>query len=186
LTLLKRAGPNFLFYLALTATHAVATTNPGNTAWENDEGVLGPLYENPNAAINAKGRPRFDRAYTGRIGVSFRAPFGTRFGAVVKYYDGQPFARKIIVPDLNQGLIYIQAHPRGVSRYEYNMTVDVRIEKVFSFRKGALRFFLDGFNVLNQNLATAENEWTNPAFPLRNATEIQSPRVVRVGLNFEF
>lgn len=186
LTLVKRAGPDFLFYLALTATHAVATTNPGNTPYENDEGVLGALFDNPNAAINAKGRPRFDRAYTGRIGVSFTAFLGTRFGAVVKYYDGQPFSRKIVVPDLNQGLIYIQAHPRGVARYEYNMTVDVRIEKDFTWRTGTIRFFLDGFNILNQNLATAENEWTSPAFPLRYATEIQSPRVFRVGLNFEF
>jgi hypothetical protein len=186
LTLVKRAGPDFLFYLALTATHAVATTNPGNTEYENDDGVLGPLYENPNAAINAKGRPRFDRAYTGRIGVSFKAPLGTRIGAVVKYYDGQPFARKIVVSDLNQGLIYIQAHPRGVARYEYNMTIDLRIEKDFSWKQGMLRLFLDGFNILNRNLATSENEWTGPSFPLRYATEIQSPRVFRVGLNFEF
>jgi len=186
LTLVKRAGPDFLFYLALTATHAVAATNPGNTEYENDEGVLGALFENPNAAINSKGRPRFDRAYTGRIGVSFKAPLGTRFGAVVKYYDGQPFTRKIVVPDLNQGLIYIQAHPRGVARYEYNMTVDIRIEKDFAWKQGTLRLFLDGFNVLNRNLATSENEWTGPTFPLRFATEIQSPRVLRVGLNFEF
>lgn len=186
LTLLKRAGPDFLFYLALTATHAVATTNPGNTEYENDDGVLGPLYENPNAAINAKGRPRFDRAYTGRIGVSFKALFGTRVGAVVKYYDGQPFARKIVVPGLNQGLFTIQAHPRGVARYEYNMTVDLRIEKDFTWKRGTLRLFLDGFNVLNRNLATSENEWTGPTFPLRYATDIQSPRVFRVGLNFEF
>jgi len=186
LTLFKRAGPNFLFYLALTATHAVATTNPGNTEYENDEGVLGSLYENPNAAISAKGRPRFDRAYTGRIGMSFKALFGTRIGAVVKYYDGQPFTRKIVVPGLNQGLFYIQAHPRGVARYEFNMTVDLRIEKDFTWKRVTLRIFLDGFNVFNQNLATSENEWTGPAFPLRNATEIQSPRVFRVGLNFEF
>ncbi len=186
LTLLKKAGPDFLFYLALTATHAVAVTNPGNTEWENDDGVLGTLYENPNAAINAKGRPRFDRAYTARIGTSFRGPFGTRIGAVAKYYDGQPFARKIVVEGLNQGLFYIQAHPRGVSRFEYNMTVDLRLEKTLTWKKGTLRLFLDGFNILNRNLSTAQNEWTGPDYPLRNATEIQSPRVVRAGLNFEF
>jgi hypothetical protein len=186
LTLVKKTGPDFLFYMALTATHAVATTNPGNTEWENDDGVLGPLFENPNAAINAKGRPRFDRAYTARIGTSFRGPFGTRIGAVAKYYDGQPFTRKIVVEGLNQGLFYIQAHPRGVARTEYNMTVDLRFEKMFTWKKGTLRLFLDAFNVLNRNLATAENERTGPDFPLRYATEIQSPRVVRAGLNFEF
>jgi len=186
LTLIKKYSRKFFFFLAFTATYAVATTSPGNSEWENDDGVIGLLYDNPNAAINARGRPRFDRAYTGRIGLSFPVPFGTRLGAVVKYYDGQPFARKIIVMGLNQGPFYIQAHPRGVSRYEYNMTVDVRLEKEFKWKKGTLRIIIDGFNIFNRNLATAENEWTGPEFPLRFATEIQSPRVFRIGLNYEF
>lgn len=186
LTLIKKYSQKFLFFLAFTATYAVATTSPGNSEWENDDGVIGLLYDNPNAAINARGRPHFDRAYTGRIGIGFPAPFGTRLGAIVKYYDGQPFARKIIVMGLNQGPFYIQAHPRGVSRYEYNMTVDVRLEKEFKWNKGTLRIIIDGFNIFNRNLATAENEWTGPEFPLRFATEIQSPRVFRIGLNYEF
>jgi hypothetical protein len=66
------------------------------------------------------------------------------------------------------------------------MTVDLRLEKTIAFKKGTLRLFLDGFNILNRNLATSENEWTGPDFPLRYATEIQSPRVFRAGLNFEF
>lgn len=107
-------------------------------------------------------------------------------GAVVKYYDGQPFARKIIVQGFNQGPFYIQAHPQGVSRYEFNMTVDVRLEKEFRWDKGAVRLIIDGFNIFNQNLATQENEWTGPEYPRRFATEIQSPRVFRVGINFEF
>jgi hypothetical protein len=44
----------------------------------------------------------------------------------------------------------------------------------------------DVFNVFNQNLALAESEWTGPEFPSRFATEIQSPRIWRIGLNLEF
>ena len=150
-------------------------------------GSSAPFMKIPTRRINAKGRPRFDRAYTGRIGISFKAPLGTRFGAVVKYYDGQPFTRKIVVPDLNQGLIYIQAHPRGVARYEYNMTVDLRIEKDFTWRRG------DAPRSSSTDSTSSTGTWprprTNgpaPTFPLRYATEIQSPRVLRVGLNFEF
>lgn len=186
LTLVKRSGSKFFFFLSLTATEAVGTTSPGNTEWENDDGIIGSLYDNPNAAINARGRLRFDRAYTGRIGASYRVPLGIRIGAIIKYYDGQPFARKIIVQGMNQGPFTIQAHARGVSRYEYNMTVDVRLEKEFRWERGTLRFMIDGFNIFNRNLATQENEWTGPEFPLRYATEIQSPRVFRIGVNFEF
>jgi len=186
LVLVKRYGSKFSFFLSLTATRAVGTTSPGNTEWENDDGLVGSLYDNPNTLINARGRLRFDRAYTGRIGFSYLAPFNLRVGGIVKYYDGQPFARKIIITGMNQGPFYIQAHPRGVSRYEYNLTIDIRIEKIFDWGKGKFRFMLDGFNILNANLATEENEWTGPEYPLRYATEILSPRVFRLGLAYEF
>lgn len=186
LTLVKKYSSKFTFFLSLTAISAVGSTNPGNTEWENDDGVIGSLYDNPNTLINSEGEMRFDRGYTGRIGVNFLAPLGIRIGGIIKYYDGQPFARKIIVTGMNQGPFYIQAHPRGVSRYEYNMTVDIRLEKKLSIGSTGLRIILDGFNLLNSALATEENEWTGPDFPLRFATEIQSPRVFRLGLVYEF
>ncbi|MCX6560060.1 MAG: carboxypeptidase-like regulatory domain-containing protein [Candidatus Aminicenantes bacterium] len=187
LTLIKAWDERFLFYLSMTAMEIVGTTDPGNTELENDDGMIGSLYDDPNAAINARGRMRFDRAYTIRLGFSAPLPFGTRIGLVAKYYDGQPFARKIIVEGLSQGLLYVQAHPRGVARYEFNMTVDLRLEKsVIVGRNGVLRFLVDAFNLFNQSLATEENEWTSPSFPLRFASEIQSPRVIRAGIQFSF
>ena len=170
----------------MTATSATGTTNPGNTEGENDDGVIGTLYDNPNTLINARGRVRFDRAYVGRIGLNYLMPLGFRFACVIKYYDGQPFARKIIVTGMNQGPFYIQAHPRGVSRYEYNRTIEVRLEKTFRFGEKKFRIILDVFNILNRGLATEENEWTGPIYPLRYATEIQSPRVFRLGLAYDF
>ena len=186
LTVVKKYAPGSVFFFSFQAIEAVGTTSPGNTEWENDDGIPGSLFDNPNAAINARGRVRFDRAYTARIGFTLRLPLGFRSGCLIKYYDGQPFARKIIITGLNQGPFYIQAHPRGVTRYEYNMTVDLRLEKDFVIGSSRLRFILDGFNVFNRNLATAENEWTGPEWPLRYATEIQSPRVFRLGLAYEF
>ncbi len=184
--LFKRPTDKFLFFLAMTASHAVQTNSPGNSALENDEGVIRTLYDNPNASINAEGRPRFDRAYTIRLGLSRDLPWETRIGLVAKYYDGQPFTRYIIVEGLTQGPVLIQAHARGVARHEFNMTVDLRAEKYFRFSFGTIRLLFDVFNLFNQNLATAESPWTLPTFPLRYATDIQSPRVFRLGLNFEF
>jgi len=186
LTLVKRFGKTFTFFLSLTAVQADGTTNPGNQEWENDDGVIGALYDNPNTLINARGRVRFDRGYTGRIGLNYVMPLGFRLACVVKYYDGQPFARKIIVTGMNQGPFYIQAHPRGVSRYEYNRTIEIRLEKTFRFGENKFRIILDAFNILNRGLATEENEWTSQIYPLRYATEIQSPRVFRLGLAYDF
>ena len=108
-TLIRREGPFFSKMVpSLKRSHTdeltiVGTTSPGNTEWENDDGVIGSLYDNPNTPKNTKGRMRFDRTYTGRIGINFLALFGIRIGCIVKYYDGQPFARKIIVSGMNQG-----------------------------------------------------------------------------------
>ena len=186
LNLIKKFGSKFTFFLSLTATQAEGSTNPGNTEWENDDGVLGTLFYSPNTLINAEGRVRFDRAYTGRLGFTYFAPWGIKLGCLIKYYDGQPFTRKIIIEGLNQGPIYIQAHSRGVARYEYNRTIDIRLEKTVNIGKSQLRIILDGFNITNRGLATEENEWTGPEFPLRYATEIQSPRIFRIGLAYDF
>jgi hypothetical protein len=185
LTLTKKFGRTVLFF-AGTATEAVGTSSPGNSEYENDDGVIGALYDNPNAFLFAKGRLRFDRAYTARLGVSFPLLSGFRLGVLAKYYDGQPFSRKIIVAGLNQGPFYVQAFPRGVARYEFNMTVDLRLEKTIALGSARGRVFLDAYNIFNWALATQENEWTGPEFPLRYATEIQSPRVIRLGVRYEF
>ncbi len=186
LTLAKKFSPSLVLFFSATATEATGTTSPGNTEWENDDGVVGTLYDNPNASIFARGRLRFDRAYTARLGAGVAVPLGFRLSTLITYYDGQPFARKIIVTGMNQGPFYVQASARGKTRYEFNMTVDVRLEKVFDLGKARGKIFLDGYNIFNSASAAKESEWTGPEFPLRNATEIESPRVFRLGFSYEF
>jgi hypothetical protein len=186
LTLVKKFSRGAVFFFSGTATEAVGTSSPGNSEYENDDGVIGALYENPNTFLFAKGRLRFDRAYTARLGWSMPIPYGFRFSGLVKYYDGQPFSRKIIVTGFNQGPFYVQAFSRGVARYEFNMTVDLRVEKSVALGKARGRIFIDIYNVFNWALATEENEWTGPDFTPRYATEVQSPRVVRLGVRYEF
>lgn len=186
INLLKRFGEKFTFYFSLNAMEVTGTTNPGNTEYENDDGIIGTLYNDPNTLINSRGRLRFDRAYTCRLGFTYLAPFDIRLAAVLKYYDGQPFSRKIIISGMNQGPFFIQAHPRGEARYEFNSTFDIRIEKIFRFGSSQFHIILDGFNLLNSSLATQENALTGPDYLIRAANEIQSPRVFRLGLAYEF
>lgn len=186
LVLAKKTSSRFGFFVALTAMQCTGTTSPGSGPRENDDGVVGALYDDPNSLVNARGRLRFDRAYTGRIGFALRLPLGIRLGYILKYWDGQPFARLIAVTGFRQGPFLVMAHPRGVARYEFNMTNDVRVQKVLAIGGGFLRIILDGYNIFNQHLATMEDPRTRDEFPLRYATEIQSPRTFRLGLSYEF
>jgi hypothetical protein len=186
LILLKKWGERFTFFLSFTAIHCIGNANPGNTAWTNDDAVIGNLFYSPNTLINAEGRLHFDRGYTARLGFMVKAPLGFRISAIAKYYDGQPFSRLTIIPDLTQGPVFIQTAPRGVARYSFNQTLDVRVEKSFAMGPGRLKFMLDGFNILNLALDTEEQFWTGPDYPQRHPTEIQSPRVFRLGMAYEF
>ena len=142
----KALGARFALFAGATASRTeVRGGNRGFRVTENDQGVVGELFDDPNADTYALGRGFFDRAYTIKVAAAWRAPHGFRLGLVARYQDGQPFGRLVVVPDLAQGPEAIPATPRGQSfgraattdpegrpltadghRFSYTLTVDVR------------------------------------------------------------
>jgi hypothetical protein len=148
-------GHGFLS-ISFSAYKSEGDGNPGNSALENDPGVPGSLFENPNASINSRGRLYFDRAYVGKIAVYYAAPFGLRFGSVISYFDGLPFGRELIIPDFHQGPFFVMATPRGEPggfRTQYNMNFDQRIAREFQLGRFRVMGIADvfNFNLLNSN-----------------------------------
>jgi hypothetical protein len=167
--------------LSFSAFKAKGTTNPGNSELQNDPGVIGNLFDDPNNALNARGRVFFDRAYVGKIAAYGRAPFGFHIGSVIAYYDGLPFGRELIVTGLNQGPILIMAKPRNY-RTQFNLTFDQRISRDFQIGRYRLSFLVDAFNLLNVNKNLMEQSLSGPLFPLRVPLAVENPRVIRFGL----
>lgn len=174
LTLAWRCGP-FSATATGRAYRNVGRAGVGNSALENDLGVLGGLFEDPNEGVNADGRLFFDRAYTIKILGTLDAPRGFRFAAAARYWDGQPFARHVFL-DLGQGFSVLQATARGETRFTYNMTVDVRGERRMRLGATSLAVAVDVFNLLNQALETGEDPRTGPTF--RTTTSVQPGRTV--------
>jgi hypothetical protein len=171
--------------LSFTASKAVGATNPGNTVFDNDPGVVGSLYDNPNNLLNARGRIFFDRAYTSKIAAYVQLPLGLHAGTVVRYADGLPFGRELIVTGLNQGPIFVMATPRGEPggfRTQYYLSFDQRIAREFSVGRFKLMVMADAFNLLNSNRNLREYDISGSLFPPRTPMEIQNPRVIRLGL----
>jgi hypothetical protein len=85
---------------------------------------------------------------------------------------------------LQQGVDFVPALPRGLTRYTYAFTLDTRLERAFSLggRRGA--FVLDVFNLLNTNNEVEEDEVTGLAF--RASTAVQPPRSVHLGFRLMF
>jgi hypothetical protein len=158
--------------------------NRGFRADENDQGVLGEVFSDPNAATNSRGRLFFERGYVVKWSGIWRLPHGLQGSAAARYQDGQHFTRVVIAPDLAQGADAIPTLPRGRTRFTYTFTLDARVEKELTTGPGRATLLLEAYNLLNTNNEVEEDVRTGPSF--RSPTAVQPPRSLRLGLRFTF
>ena len=152
---------------------------------ENDPGLPGEFLDNPNADTYAEGRLFFDRAYTIKIAGWYRGGRGgPRLGAVVRYQDGQPFARLVVAPGLAQGPEAVRAIPNGRSRFAYALSLDARAEQGVGLGRARLSAVAEGFNLLGTAHEVEEDVLSGPGF--RTPTAQQPPRAFRLGLRLDF
>jgi len=184
----KLVGDGF-FSLSFTAYRSIGDGNPGNSVLENDPNLMTGLFDNPNSLINSRGRLFFDRAYVAKVAAYQPIPLGLRLSSVVSYFDGLPFGRKLIVPDLNQGPFFVMATPRGEPggvRTQFNMTFDQRVAREFKLGNVRMSAMMDTFNLLNLNKSLREFDVTGPAFAQRKPVEVENPRAFRFGVRALF
>ena len=159
--------------------------SPGFTALENDQGVIGQRFIDPNAAPFEPGSSFFDRSYVLKWTTVYDDGHGFHAGVSARYQDGQPFTRLVVAPDLNQGPEIIQAYRVGRTRFLFTVTIDAEIAKGFRFgHNREAQFTVDVFNLTNQANEVEENPIGGPAF--RQTTAVQPPRTVRVGFRLHF
>jgi hypothetical protein len=175
---------------SFVAMETSAPTNPGNSALQNDIGVIESFQADPNSLLYATGVTYFDRGKFGRLHAYYRAPGGIWLGIVAKYYDGLPFARMLFVTGFNQGPFFVRATPRlnagGLLRTEFNATADVRVAKQFRVSRGSLSASLTIFNLLNSSNNTIEADLSGPTFVRRIPWAIQAPRITQLGLEWNY
>ncbi|MBZ5676798.1 MAG: hypothetical protein LAP61_21360 [Acidobacteriia bacterium] len=167
-------------------------TNPGNDIWENDSGVVGSLYADPNTMINASGSSAMDRRFAGKMWISFSTPRsfgGLEIMNTAVFLGGYPYARRLLVTGLAQGPFMVDATPRGASRtepvYDWNLKVSRAFEMHF-LRTGTLRISAEVFNTLNLGARLRVADLTGPQFLQNLPLEMQPPRFARGGLSWDF
>lgn len=177
--------PTARVWVSGTAHRAVGAG--GNRSFrpsENDQGLVGERFDDPNANTFDRGRLFSDRAYTIKIAGAWHAPGDFRLGTVARYQDGQPFARVVVVPDLRQGADFVMAIPRGRARYTFAITWDARVEKVFRLGRSQVSAVVEVFNLLDNTNETEEDIVSGPDY--RTPTFLQPPRTFRGGLRVAF
>ena len=173
----------FLSGLALTWARGPAAA-VGFLPTENDQDVLGNLFVDRNADTAARGQLFQDRSHVAKIAVAYRLPADLRLGAVVRYQDGQPFSRLVVAPELTQGPTLVRSYANGGSAFTFTVTLDVRLQKVFTTGRTTVAAMLDIYNLPNLDEEVSEYVVTGARF--RTPTALQPPRTALAALRVSF
>jgi len=191
---IRAAWRNLFADISFVAEEAVGPTNPGNAVFENDSGVVGSLYMDPNTLVNASGRSFMDRAYLGKVQLLYKLPLAIRLASIIDYNDGLVFARQLLVTGLAQGPFVIDATHKGTilndplsgNRAQGIINGNLRLEREFRVPHGSLNGAIDILNVANSGYQLQQNETTGTSFNLRLPVEIQPARFARIELRYNF
>jgi hypothetical protein len=182
---------NLTLHASFVAEESYGPTNPGNAIFENDPGVVGALFLDPNTTLKAAGRIFTDRAYVGKIQSTYRLPkrfFRIEVATVADYTDGLAFARQLLVTGLTQGPLLVPAtvrgSPEGGNRAQYVINWNLRLGREFAMPAGRVAVWVDLLNVTNAGQRIQENDLNGPSFNLRLPVAIQPPRTVRFGFRY--
>lgn len=171
---------------SFVAEKSYGPANPGDAPFENDPGVVGALYSDPNTLIGAARRNFTDRAFVGKIFADDRLPSawgGIEIAGVADYVGGLEFAQELLVTGLAQGPFLVTA---GMNRAPYILNANLRILREFRLPFGSLAPSADILNVANAGHTIQETDFIGPAGSLRIPVAIQEPRAVRLQLCYEF
>jgi hypothetical protein len=181
------------FHASFVAEKSWGPANAGNAFFENDPGVVGALFLDPNTSIHATGRNFTDRAYVGKLEAAYRFPSrwgGLEVASVADYTDGMVFARELLATGLAQGPLLVPAtvrgSPEGGNRAQYVLNWNFRFGKSFSLPLGRIAVSADVLNVTNAGQKIQESDLTGKSFNLRLPVAIQPPRFVRFGFRYDF
>ena len=170
---------NFMLFGATASAAEGSGSSRGYGPLENDQEIPGELFTNPNAQTYARGRLFSDRAFTIKWTTTYRFPKEIRLGVIARYQDGQPFARLVAVPTLNQGTELIRAYPNAGNRFTFTGTLDIRVQKTFNVGRRRVVSIVDFYNLATRSNEVEEYTISGPNF--RTPTAIEPPRSVHVG-----
>jgi hypothetical protein len=180
-------------HASFLAEKSYGPTNPGNTAVENDPGVIGALFLDPNMNIHAAGRDYFERGYVGKLQFIARLPKvlgSATLVNTVNYLDGLVFGTRLLVTGLPQGPLLVattvRGSPEGGNRAEYVLNWNLRLSRAMPAPYGNLRLVLDVLNVSNENNRVQENDISGPTFDKRLPVAIEAPRYLRFEVQYNF
>jgi hypothetical protein len=175
----------------------------GSYVWSRLDGDINLDYTNPNNALSfiGNGRGTADQPHAFKLLGSYQAPFGVTLGANYQALSGLPRDRVLSVT-LSQGTASLRVEPRGTYQQDFLNLLSLRADKSFKLGGGhRASFVAELHNVLNSSagqnsFGTTTRGYTSNADFLANQAagasyfgrvqEILAPRVLKIGVKFDF
>lgn len=179
----------WFFTFSFLAHMGMGYTAFGNGPTANDIGIISESQAFPNSWINGFGRVDGDRAFVGKIFFGYYLSRRLFLSASIKYRDGDPFAFFNAFKKNDQWIITYQTikaedeyGKKGGPREDCIWDFNFKLSHEFSLfgKKGRLELAL--FNLLDFGLELSENVFSGGR---RLANELQLPRSLRLGVEFE-
>jgi hypothetical protein len=186
LDLIVQTRTKHLFFWGGATAGQIKTysANRGFLSVENDPGLLGEVFSNPNARTFAPGRPFSDRGFTLKMSGTYQFPRDLRLGVIARYQDGQAFSRLVVFEGLNQGPEAVRAFENGGTRFTFTMTIDARLQKGFRIGERQVDLLLDAYNLSNRLAEVDESQADGPTW--RTPTAVQPPMAIHAGIRVRF
>jgi hypothetical protein len=146
----------------------------------NDQGVIDEVSADPNSRVNQHGRPDSDRSFAINLLAGIEPLEGLSASVAIRYRDGQPFTRFLVVEDLPQGPTPVMTVWRGAVRHTFHMTLDARLRYRFPLGNLQAAVAVDGSNLLGSSVELLEDPRTGEEF--RRSLEMIPGRTVGVSL----
>ncbi|HSQ35178.1 MAG TPA: hypothetical protein VLQ89_04220 [Candidatus Binatia bacterium] len=184
-----RKPERWFFSFSFLAHIGMGYTAFGNGPTANDIGIISESQAFPNSWINGFGRVDGDRAFVGKIFFGYHLSKRLFLSASIKYRDGNPFAFINAFKKNDQWIITYQTIKaedehgvKGGPREDCLWDFNFKLSHEFSLfgKKGRLE--LSCFNLLDFGVELSENDFSGGR---RLANELQLPRSVRFGVEFE-
>lgn len=166
----------------------------GAGAYGGPPACIGGQIAPQSAGSGAFGNVFINSKYNANVSGAYQAFWGINIGANLLYRQGYPNVLRDTVSGLRGGTATVALEEIGTRRFENVYQLDLRVAKDFRlFNLASITLSADIFNATNQrtilqrNGAIFNNSGTDVAAPQGyRITEMQAPRVYRLGGKFTF
>ena len=193
----QRAGNKLFFSASWTAIMVFGYSALGNGINHNYIGVLSESLANPNTQVNNSGRMDADKAYIGRLLLSYN--ISKKFSCVfqLKYKDGQPFSffETQLKTDSSGNQIGIRSEKvKGENPYsdgtmgarkDAHFNTELRL--VYNTKLSGHNFqaIINFYNIYDFGTELAEYTFS-PSKTNRYVLELNMPRGIIIGMKYSF